>query len=99
MSILRSTVVAKILQMGGTLSGSRAFGTPQPDSDWDYYLSNSKIGRYKRWLTRMHIQWDSCFIGTITCWPEGDQVEVSFLFPRTRKEHERIKLRLEDTTS
>ena len=71
---------------GGRLSGSRAYGRPSPDSDWDYWMPERQVKRLLRDLIARGVRWDSPFLGSVTFWAEGEQVEVSFLFPRNAKE-------------
>lgn len=68
--------------IGARLSGSRARGDWHEESDWDYYLSQRGITRLHKALDRQGVGWDSPFVGCITWWPDGVQVETSFLFPR-----------------
>lgn len=72
-----------ILAHKGRLSGSRANGTATSSSDWDYYLRESAVhGHLRAALQEQSIAWDSPFLGSITWWPEGIQIETSYLFPR-----------------
>lgn len=73
------------LSARGFLSGSRARGDFRFNSDIDVYLANSHIKKLRRELDKQKVKWDSPFVGSITWWPEGTQVETSFLFPRYRK--------------
>ena len=77
---------AKILSLGGRLSGSRAYGEPRPDSDWDYWMPERKVILLLKWIIASGERWDSPFLGSVTWRPDGIQVEVSYLFPRTKRE-------------
>lgn len=86
-----SAVQAEVLKRGGRLSGSRAFGTPRPDSDWDYWLPSRQIRPFWRWLNQQEQPWESPLVGAVTCYPDGVMVEVSCWFPRNKRHHEQRK--------
>ncbi len=72
----------------GRLSGSRAFGQPRADSDWDYYMAEREVKRLAKTLTAQRVPWSSAFLGSLTFHTdEGWQIEVSYLFPRSAKSH------------
>ncbi len=83
---------ALVLRYGGKLSGSRAFGQPHAESDWDYWMAERNVKRLHRELTRLGVPWDSVFLGSISFFvfdEDGDNmVEVSYLFPRSQREHD-----------
>ena len=79
---------ALVGKYGGQLSGSRAFGRPRANSDWDYYMPEAKVKKLAHHLDTMRHPWDSSFLGSLTFkTADGWQVEVSYLYPRTAKEH------------
>ena len=69
----------------GWLSGSfaRCDGTGT-FKDIDVRLADRYVAQLKRLLTEQKVEWDSPFMGCITWWPEGIQVETAFIFPRYR---------------
>lgn len=67
----------------GYLSGSLGRGEPS-GKDIDVRLADSHVKALKRLLNAQKVHWDSPFMGCITWWPEGVQVETAFLFPRYR---------------
>jgi hypothetical protein len=69
----------------GYLSGSRSRGDFRPDSDIDVQLADRHVKVLVKVLRRQNVEWDSPFVGSVTWWPDGVQVETSFLFPRYRK--------------
>ena len=77
---------SEIARLGGRLSGSRAYGTPRADSDWDYWLPERRVKQLLKWVIERGMRWESPFLGSFTFWPDGEQVEVSYLFPRTMQQ-------------
>lgn len=69
----------------GYLSGSRSRGDWRLDSDIDVRLADRSVKLLVKELRRQNVEWSSPFIGSVTWYPEGVQVEASFLFPRYRK--------------
>ena len=69
----------------GYISGSYAYAGATELSDIDVRLAERHVKVLKRLLCAQNVTWDSPFLGSITWWPEGVQVEVSYLFPRYRK--------------
>lgn len=68
----------------GFLSGS--FGRGETSGkDIDIHLNDRYIQKLKTTLIAQKVNWNSPFVGSITWWPEGVQVETSSLFPRYRK--------------
>lgn len=72
---------------GGRLSGSRAYGQPHPCSDWDYWMPERQVKRLLRVLITHGVEWDSPFLGSVTWWPDDEQVEISYLFPKNAREY------------
>jgi hypothetical protein len=67
----------------GYLSGSfaRNDGTGT-FKDVDVRLADRHVKKLRAMLDAQGVEWDSPFVGCITWWPEGKQVETAFLFPR-----------------
>jgi hypothetical protein len=69
----------------GYLSGSLSRGDSHANSDIDVYLPERHIKPLVALLKAQGVVWDSPFVGCVTWWPDGYQVEVSSIFPRYRK--------------
>ena len=82
----QETAFAKVRMFQGRLSGSRAYGTPRPDSDWDYWMSERNVKKLAKHLTACGVAWSSPFLGSLTFHVEGVQIEVSYLFPKNARE-------------
>ena len=76
----------------GRLSGSYARGTYHGESDVDVRLAERQVKVLKRMLMQQRVKWDSPFLGSITWWPDGVQVEVSYLFPRYKPLNRSVEL-------
>lgn len=76
------------------LSGSRGFGKPTEDSDWDYYVPEEKWEEFKEWFFRTFKgkEIDSCVTGhlSVRLSPKhSDLIEFSIIFPKNWQEYER----------
>ena len=65
--------------LSGSLGRGEAYG-----KDIDIAVTDRTIADLKRKLNEQGVEWDSPFMGCITWYPEGTQVETSTLFPRYR---------------
>ena len=65
----------------GWLSGSLARGKERA-KDIDVCVNDRTIASLKALLREQNVPWDSPFIGCITWYPDGVQLETSTLFPR-----------------
>ena len=80
------------------LSGSRGFGTPNENSDYDFYVPENKWEMFKKWFfnfaTENGLVVDSCVVGHLS-FRLGDKgpelFEFSYLFPKNKKEYEERK--------
>ena len=73
------------LSVRGFISGSISRGDNHAGSDIDVRLADRHVKALKRELIRQGVAWDSPFMGCITWYPEGVQVETAFIFPRYRR--------------
>lgn len=69
----------------GYLSGSWARGDARRDSDVDVRLAERYVKPLAAALMAQGVKWESAFLGSLTWWPDGMQVEVSYLYPRYKR--------------
>lgn len=81
------------------LSGSRGFGVPNENSDYDFYVPESKWESFKQWFypfAKLHgLQIDSCVVGHLSfriSELHSELFEFSYLFPKTRQEYQETNL-------
>lgn len=81
------------------LSGSRAFGNPTKDSDWDYYVPEEKWEEFKDWFYQKFKgkEIDSCVTGHLSVrlsLKHSDLIEFSTIFPKNQQEYNERKRQL-----
>ena len=81
-----------------SLSGSRAFGKPTENSDWDFYVPEKKWDEFKKRFYKMFensgLEWgSSCpmHLYVRTSCKHKDLFEFSSLFPKNQLEYQEIK--------
>lgn len=72
------------------LSGSRALGTENEDSDYDFYVPEEKWEEFKEWASQnISKNFISCITGQIAYYVNGlehkNLIEFSYLFPKIKK--------------
>lgn len=71
------------------LSGSRALGKENENSDWDFYVPECRWEEFKRWAVKnISPDYDSVMVGQIAYYVNSFDhnclIEFSYLFPNIR---------------